>query len=148
MKFLHAFFAIFIVLLFHLILLVTHGYDTLNQIDIPMHLLGGFAVGILGLAIHHQVSTKHHNSASPWWYHFMFVIGFAMLIGVLWEFYEFFLDRTVNFWYHLPTSQVSLGDTMKDLLDDGIGASVAFWLFQKKFDLCDKKSHRCAITRR
>lgn len=132
MKFKNAFFAILFVLFCHGLLLVTDGYGRFNQIDIPMHLMGGFAVALLGLAIHHQVSTRHHNAKSPWWYHYAFVIGFAMLIGVAWEFHEFILDQTVNFWYRLPMSQPSLTDTMKDLLDDWIGASVAFWMFYKQ----------------
>lgn len=132
MKFKNAFFAILFVLVIHGILLVTQGYYFLNQIDILMHLMGGFAMSMLGLAIHHQVSTRHHNAKSPWWYHYFFVIGFAMLIGVVWEFHEFIMDQTVNFWYHLPISQPSLTDTMKDLLDDLIGATIAFWIFRKK----------------
>lgn len=132
MKFKSAFFAILIVLLFHGILLLTDGYYHLNQIDVPMHIMGGFAVAMLGLAIHHQVSTKHHNKTSPWWYHFVFVVGFAMLIGVAWEFYEFIMDQTIHAWFQLPLSQPSLANTMKDLLDDWIGAMAAFFVFRKK----------------
>lgn len=132
MKFKHAFLAVLIVLLFHGLLLMTDGYGRFHQIDIPMHLMGGFAMALFGLAIHHQVSTRHHNAKSPWWYHYAFVIGFAMLIGVVWEFHEFALDQTINLWYRLPISQPSLTDTMKDLLDDWIGASVAFWVFYKQ----------------
>ena len=131
MKFKHAFFAILFVLAWHGVLLATDGYYYFRQIDIPMHIMGGFAMGMLGLAIHHQISTRHHNKTSPWWYHFIFVIGFAMLIGVAWEFYEFVLDQTVNTRYRLPFSQPSVPNTMKDLFDDLIGAVAAFWIFRK-----------------
>ena len=132
MKFKHAFFAILFVLACHAVLLLTQGYYHLNQIDVPMHIMGGFAMGILGLAIHHQISSKHHKKTSPWWYCFLFVVGFAMLIGVAWEFYEFIMDQTVHAWFDLPLAQPSLANTMKDLLDDWIGAAVAFWVFRKK----------------
>lgn len=132
MKFRSAFFAILFVLFIHGILLLTDGYYHLKQIDVPLHIMGGFAMSMLGLAIHHQVSTKHHNKTMPWWYHFVFVVGFAMLVGVVWEFYEFVMDQTVNIRLQLPLTQPSLANTMKDLLDDLIGAMLAFWIFRKK----------------
>ena len=132
MKFKHAFFAILFVLVCHGVLILTQGYYHFKQIDVPMHIMGGFAMGMLGLAIHHQISTRYHNKTSPWWYHFIFVVGFAMLIGVGWEFYEFILDQTVHVWLQQPLSQPSLANTMKDLLDDLIGAVLAFWIFRKK----------------
>ncbi|NQV90058.1 hypothetical protein HQ487_01470 [Candidatus Uhrbacteria bacterium] len=125
-----AFAAIGGVLLIHGLLLLTGGYSVPNM-DVPMHLFGGFAMGLLALAIHHSVASKHHTSHSPIWYHYLFVIGFAMLIGIAWEFHEYVLDQTINIWYNLPQSQLSLSDTMKDFLNDWIGASVAFFLFKK-----------------
>ena len=101
------------VLVIHGILLLTGGYR-IPQIDVPMHLLGGFAMALFGLAIHHTVSTSYHTKHSPVWYHYTFVVGFAILIGVAWEFHEYILDNTINIWYNFPKSQPSLGDTMKD----------------------------------
>lgn len=132
MKFRTAYFAILFVLVIHGILLLTDGYYHLDQIDVPLHIMGGFVMSMLGLAIHHQVSTNHHNKMAPWWYRFVFVVGFAVLIGVLWEFYEFVMDQTVHKWFELPVAQPSLANTMKDLLDDLIGAIAAFWVFQKE----------------
>lgn len=120
-----------IVLAIHAILLLTDGYR-IPQIDIPMHVMGGFAMAMFGLAIHQAVSTKYHTKHSPAWYHYAFVVGFAMLIGIAWEFHEYILDNTINIWYNLPKSQPSLADTMKDFLNDWIGASIAFFLFKKK----------------
>lgn len=131
MEFKSAFRAIAGVLALHALLLLTGGYGSLPQIDILMHLLGGFAIGLLGLAIHHSVASRHHTKKSPTWYHYGFVVGFVMLIGVAWEFHEYVLDNTVNVWYNLPKSQLSLTDTMKDLLDDWIGATIAFFWLKK-----------------
>lgn len=125
-----AFIAIGLVLLIHGILLVTNGYSIPNM-DVPMHLLGGFVMALLALAIHHAVSSRYHTSHSPVWYHYTFVVGFAMLVGVAWEFHEYIFDQTINVWYNLPQSQLSLADTMKDFMNDWIGASIAFFLFKK-----------------
>lgn len=126
-----AFIGIGLVLTLHGILLLTNGY-LINQIDTPMHFLGGFVMGMLGIAIHHVEASRYHTRRSSIWYHYTFVVGFAMLIGIAWEFHEYIFDQTVNVWYHLPMSQVSLADTMKDFLMDWLGASVAFFLLRKQ----------------
>lgn len=126
-----AFIAIGLVLFVHAILLVT-GWYAIYQIDTPMHFLGGFVMGLLGLAIHHGVASKYHTKHSPTWYHYTFVVGFAMLMGIAWEFHEYILDETINAWYNFPKSQVSLADTMKDFFMDLVGASMAFFVFKKQ----------------
>ncbi len=123
--------AIGLVLALHAFLLLTSGYR-IPQIDTPMHFLGGFVMAMLGLAIHHGVASRYHTKHSPAWYHYTFVIGFAMLVGVAWEFHEYVLDQTINAWYNLPLSQLSLTDTMKDFLMDWLGASVAFVALKKQ----------------
>ena len=123
--------AISLVLVLHGILLLTDGY-AIDQIDTPMHFLGGFVMALLGLAIHHSVASKYHTKLSPTWYHYIFVVGFAMLIGVAWELHEFVFDQTINVWYNLPRAQISVADTMKDFLMDWLGASVAFFLLRKQ----------------
>ncbi len=125
-----AFIAIGLVLILHAVLLVSGGY-AIDQVDTLMHFLGGFAIAMLGLAIHHAVASRYHTKHSPAWYHYTFVVGFAMLIGIAWEFHEYVFDQTINVWYNLPMSQVSLTDTMKDFLMDWLGASVAFFLLRK-----------------
>lgn len=114
------------VILIHAGLLFSGAY-AIAHVDTVMHFLGGFAMALFGIAIHHGVSSKHHSATSPWWYHYLFVVGFAMLIGVAWEFHEYIFDQTVHVWLNMPTSQISLADTMKDFLFDWIGASVAFY---------------------
>ena len=132
MLFKKAFLAILAVLILHIIFLVTDAYWSFGQLDIPMHFFGGFAMGLLGLAIHHAVASRHHTQKSPWWYHALFVVGFAMLIGIGWEFYEFFSDLTLHAWFDVPLSQISLADTMGDFFLDFIGATVAFVTFKKE----------------
>ncbi|MBI4435143.1 hypothetical protein HY630_00580 [Candidatus Uhrbacteria bacterium] len=140
-----AFVVIGLVLGIHIILLLTNGY-AIDQIDTPMHFLGGLAMGMLGLAVHHSATSKHQvellqpnpslprRSRPTWpaWYHYLFVVGFAMLVGIAWEFQEFVFDQTVSVWFDFPKAQISLADTMKDFLLDWLGASVAFFVFRKR----------------
>ena len=126
-----AFIAIGLVLILHAVLLLGGGY-AIPQIDTPMHFLGGFVMAMLGLAIHQAVASKYHTKHSPAWYHYTFVAGFAMLIGVAWEFHEYVFDQTINIWYNLPMSQLSIGDTMKDFLMDWLGASAAFLALKRQ----------------
>ncbi len=120
------------VMVAHGMLLVTNGYERIYQADVPMHIFGGFSCAILALALHQLVVKKKKSMRLPVWYQYLFVIGVVMIIGVVWEFHEFILDVTVNIWYHFPKAQPSLADTMKDLLDDWIGGTVAFFLFYKQ----------------
>ncbi len=120
------------VLALHVVLTFSGAYWIVNHLDKPMHFLGGFAMGLLGLAIHHAVASRHHTKNSPWWYHALFVVGFAMLIGIAWEFHEYLLDNTFVVWYGWPASQLSLADTMGDFAMDFLGALVAFIVFRKQ----------------
>lgn len=107
----------------------TGVYGIFPNIDIPMHVMGGFAIAMLGFAFFQKGIGKQKL---PKWFVYLFIVGFVMLIGVFWEFHEWILDRTIHASRHLSFSQSSIDDTMKDLLDDFIGASVAFFTFYKK----------------
>ena len=132
MPFKTAFHAILAVLILHIIFPVSGAYWSVNPLDKPMHFLGGLAMGLLGLAIHHAVASRHHTHHVPIWYHALFVVGFAMLVGVAWEFHEYMLDNTLVIWYDLPKSQLSLADTMGDFLMDFLGATAAFLFFRTR----------------
>jgi hypothetical protein len=132
MPFRTAFLSILGVLALHAILILTGAYFTLGWLDAPMHFLGGFSMGLFGLAIHHAVASRRHTHTVPLWYHFLFVAGFAMLVGVAWEFYEYVFDNTFAVWYGWPISQLSLEDTMGDFVMDFLGASAAFFAFRAR----------------
>ncbi|MBI2484585.1 hypothetical protein HYW18_00270 [Candidatus Uhrbacteria bacterium] len=132
MPFRFAFLTIALVLVTHVIAITTGLYFSVFEFDSLMHFSGGFAIGMLGLAIHHHMTDKHHLAGHPWWYHTLFVVGFTLLIAVAWEFHEYILDNTVGARFDWPKSQVSIGDTMLDLFLGGIGGFVALCLFRKK----------------
>ena len=132
MSFTKAFYGILIVLLFHIVFLFTNAYYLIQNIDAPMHFAGGFAMAMMGLAIHQFEITRSHTKPLSSWYQYLFVIGFTILIAVVWEFHEYVLDHTFTVWMGWPQAQVSLEDTMADLLLGLIGGTLAFFCYRKK----------------
>lgn len=132
MTFKIAFLSIFGVILVHAFALVTHLYYFWTPFDIPMHFAGGFVMGLLGLAIfgylHKDLPKKHH----PEWYKYLFVTSFAILVAVFWEFHEYLLDKTIITWMGWGNTQISLPDTMLDLLMGTVGGLSAAILFRNK----------------
>lgn len=119
------------VLVVQAIALIFGLYGVIPALDVPMHFAGGFGVAMLGIAIHHRNTDKHHMGKGPDWYHILFVLSFTMLIAVAWEFHEYVLDNTLAIWLDLGKAQVSISDTMLDLALGGLGGISAFFLFKK-----------------
>lgn len=106
-------------------------YEVVPQIDIPLHLAGGFAVGMLALAILTDLRARKRLGAAPRWFEYLFVVAFVTFVAVLWEFHEFLLDHTLVWLNHFERSQSSLADTMDDLFNGMIGGTVAFFCFSR-----------------
>ena len=91
-------------------------YWTIPNIDVPVHILGGIMAGLfvgVGLLIFRQPETWAK------------VVFFTFLIGVGWEVLEVIthaVDVTV-WWYPY--------DTLKDLIDDIIGGTIAYFIGRK-----------------
>lgn len=131
MKFEKAFLGIFSVIVVHIFALIVGLYGKLPWWDIPMHFFGGFVMAMLAIAIHGHMTTKGHVKKVSEVYHVIFILGFTMLIAVAWEFHEYLIDNTIGPWYGWEPTQLSLGDTMLDLLLGGIGGLVAAYTFKK-----------------
>ena len=92
-------------------------YDSVNGYDNPMHLLGGFAVGMLALAVLQSFKTIN----IPVKYQKILVITWVVIVSVAWEFIEIKYTGsgnpfgTMGYWL----------DTSKDFLCDLVGAVVA-----------------------
>lgn len=106
-------------------------YKVVSQIDIPLHLAGGFAVGMLAIAILTDLRKRKKLGAAPRWFDYLFTVGFVTLVAVLWEFHEFLLDHMLIWLNHFEKSQTSINDTMDDLLNGLVGGTVAFFCFHK-----------------
>jgi hypothetical protein len=107
-------------------------YGRLPWFDIPMHLLGGFVVGMLAISIQQRALAGKQGRGLPFWYQSLFVIGIVMTVAVIWEWHEFVLDwihQDQNGWARLqPTN----ADTMKDLFDGFVGGWVSIGIFLQR----------------
>ncbi len=108
-------------------------YRVWPSFDIPMHILGGFLAGLLGLACWAWVRDRYGVRGMPAWAVGVFAVCFAALIATLWEFHEFLMDALYKSrgWAR-PWMQPSLQDTMGDLLMGLLGAGVAALIFREK----------------
>lgn len=100
-------------------------YSGYPWIDIPMHFLGGFSVGIAAVGLLRVRYTEKQYSEAPI---FIYVILMTIGVGIAWEFVEWYYKASVafggNFWF----------DTRKDLLTDTLGGILSYICFrpQKK----------------
>ena len=127
MKFKTAILAIISVVVVHFIAGFSGIYETFESFDIPMHFFGGFALAMLAIAANRFYRTKHKPASQPLWHSLIFVLGFVMIISVLWEFMEFTLDATLG-----THNQLGLFDTMKDLFMGLLGSPFGYWLGKKQ----------------
>lgn len=140
-RFRNAFLAIGAVIAVHIVAIGAGWYGSAKWFDVPMHFFGGYVMALLGLAIwgwimsHIEIREKS-LTASPYarlLLEGVFVVGFAMLIGVAWEWYEFLFDQfATSFVQKFGVAQMGLGDTMDDFLNDMVGAITAWYFWREK----------------
>ncbi len=140
MKFRYGFLGIGIVLLVHAVA-VFHGlYYQISWFDVMMHFLGGYVIALLGMALYGWVSErvsiqgKRVDGAGRALVLLegVFVLGVVLAVGVAWEWYEFLFDQfAMRIVAEFGQAQMGLPDTMDDLLNDSLGALVA-WLSWRK----------------
>jgi hypothetical protein len=119
------------VVFFHILGLIAL-YSWYPHYDIFMHFAGGLAVAVLAFALFdHNIKTislTHKNKIYKRLFYFVMVVGFTMMIGVGWEWYEFISDNVMAPEFGWLVAQTSVIDTMKDLLFDFCGATcVVLW---------------------
>lgn len=105
-----------------------------------LHFAGGFWVFVIArhVAEHYgnKVTGEHKNIIT-----FLVFISFVVLVGVLWEFFEFILDRYIvesGFTYLKGVFE----DTLLDLLMDILGGMAAFLMYLDTFLRPDKLGNR------
>ena len=113
---------VFFIFLSQVIAVYWHLYFQYWWLDIPMHIIGGFWIGLFGLTVYYASSStpeKEHSTL----FVFALAIALTLVVGLVWEIYEFGVDHAVG------DTGNSLADTLKDLSDDLIGAVLAGALF-------------------
>jgi len=101
--------------------------------DIPMHILGGFMVGLFTLTgLDHIKGSKKLSIISE---NFKFIKNKALtvllatiIVGVVWESIEYCFGLTDGL------GAVSRFDTIKDLIDDIIGGVLSIWFWDFIFN--------------
>lgn len=102
-----------------------HLYFYIWWLDIPMHLIGGFWVGLTALVIY--FSEKHTLPTNgSWGTVFAVALGATLVVGIGWEVFEWSVDW-INGMVHLDVT-----DTLADIGNDFIGAIIATVLFTWK----------------
>lgn len=95
--------------------------------DQPLHALGGMAIVWLLLHVHQALMGAISRSDLPRWYAMCWLVAGAVFVGVLWEWYEYIRWQTFD-----PAMDLTLPDTLNDLLMDTLGAWVATLVFVPK----------------
>ncbi len=111
-----------LILATHMYALAHDTYFYLPWFDIPMHLFGGFTVGLLGM-----LSLRLYFDALPRDVVWLLVLLFVLAIGALWEVFEMYLNITYQF------DRFSLIDTIADLVHDMVGGIVALLVTRTVF---------------
>ena len=113
-----------LIAIFHYIGLAERLYWAFPWYDIVMHIAGGFWTGLLFFYIFEERFQFYSSRTNPL-ITFALVLGFAALIGVLWEFYEYLADVFILKKHPLTAQQGSVFDTLLDLFNDLVGAGFA-----------------------
>ena len=102
-----------------------HLYFFLWWFDIPMHIMGGLWVALTSMVIYYHLGWIHRHDRS-----LSFVVtamlATTLVIGIFWEVFEFSVEHFVKL------NDNGVFDTLKDLLDDMIGAALASVIFIKR----------------
>jgi hypothetical protein len=107
---------------------LTQMYVRYPWLDIPMHIIGGGAIGYTGIVILSYLKEKKFIHISTRILDVSMITMWVSFVAVSWEFYEWFLDNFLG-----RDVQPSVGDTMFDLLLGLVsGASIAIIFFIKK----------------
>lgn len=96
--------------------------------DEIMHVAGGMAIAWMGCVALKKLFTLGVIPRLPRWFLFLTLIGFVMIAGVVWEWYEYIRWLTFD-----PTMDLTLPDTLKDLVMDTLGGLlIALQLHERK----------------
>lgn len=113
--------------LWNVIITLLGVYDSFPWLDIPMHFIGGIAVGYSFFLTLNYLQERD-NFQNKKIYTAIFGIALVSLIAVFWEFYEFGMDYFFGLNY-----QTSVEDTMLDFFLGILGGVFMNWiLFLKK----------------
>lgn len=97
-------------------------YDIFPNLDIVNHIIGGLALALFVRAFLDRFIPKINKKDS-------FTFFATLILGIIWEIFEAYFGISGHvFW-----SRAYRLDTLKDLVDDMIGATIAlYWIYKIK----------------
>src|SRR3989344_1692187 len=116
-----------------------HLYFIEGWLDTPLHFLCGIGAGFLTLwlvsiigllPVDGQARAPWDESfgrRAPWWRTFVVVLAGVAVIGIVWELYEVFMFSLTD----KPLSDGYIFDTLKDIVNDFLGGSLAWAAFYR-----------------
>jgi len=109
----------FFIFLANFFALKFYWYSLIWYLDIIMHFLGGFWIGLFFLYIFSKGKQLSFNLNL-----FFKLLLVGLLVGLLWELYEFYLNIVAG-------TLFNLNDTLSDLFFDLLGTAVSLFYFLK-----------------
>lgn len=108
-------------------------YWLLPWFDIPMHISGGFMVGLFAqTSLDHAIETDIFTVIVDYLglhkRRILYVMLSVIAVGVAWEFVEWYLGLTDGL------GPISRLDTIKDVIDDIIGGVLSIWFWSFVFN--------------
>lgn len=119
-------FPAFVFLLNLIFAYVLNFYDIFLWIDIPVHFLGGLAVGHMFILFFNFFEKKNLIKIKSELIFFILLISLVCFMGVLWEFYEFLMINLFGCKW-----QEEVANVLLDLFMGIFGGGVSFVLFRK-----------------
>jgi len=107
----------------HILAMFFNWYWKFMGLDVILHFFGGVWVALIFLwfteRFPYYANFKNNIAVL-----FIAALSFTALIGVGWEFFEFFFDLVIGAPLELPSAQLGLRDTLSDLVFDLLGAAM------------------------
>ncbi|WNS77877.1 hypothetical protein RRU94_05185 [Domibacillus sp. DTU_2020_1001157_1_SI_ALB_TIR_016] len=112
------------------------GWYGLGWWDFFMHAVSGVLLAFTGIALYERFVHREAGNEISSWFVALFVLSFAVLGGVIWEFYEFSMDQ----FFGMTLQGGGNKDTMEDLIADTLGGVVIALQagVRKRFDKSNK----------
>lgn len=119
---------IFLIFVFNALALWLHWYSALLWLDIPMHILGGFWLGLffIWLFSFKEIEVFEDFLNKKNFKFFLKILFFVLIIGILWEVFEFMINESIT------RNLFDTIDTFSDLVFDLLGAIFSIYYVSKK----------------
>lgn len=116
------------VLFLQVFLVAFNVYGLWEAVDVPVHILGGFTVGILAAGLIHHAKAGNR----PFWFNFIFTAAVVVMVGAGWEILEYGFYKYSQTGASIIGDGLTVRDLLGDLINDGIGAVLAWFIFIRK----------------